>query len=748
MSQSLTTRQSKPKTLDPQKRIRVVYSISQLEKALEYDNNDKLEADEIKNLVNSEKQKIQNVINQLRHKDKPSSGNTSSTHKNTSSNDSNSGAGDSNTNSTGSSASNASAASTILVPPVEICPLNVEKTTKFQRPDHYIRFPVHKEFVSGIRLEDNSIVHYNMVKADEEFLEELKTKFKGGSGVSEIDFIKMIDLMEKSTARGTEISFDEAIQLTRDKNINIRNQLALIIYKYWKMRRQKLGKPLLRNFWPITSPHDSSPYACFRPRVREKMTLRRPRRNNKEMFDKLEKLLDDFRKVEKTFRKLKQRDEKKLLLAELDICIFDQKRHEIFDPYYRSPLWDRLKNYKLQKRQQKKEVKNSIFNSFGFISGTNNTINGINSFNTGNYITGPGSSNFAQIGGSLNIINDMSINNLNMGDLNLFLKQISIDICNLDLLLKYSWDSEISLLSYYYFGTLMLSSIFSQIKMNISNRNKVLTNNSEDAVAISTSDATSNVENQNFQHISDNESSFSVENNSSNLDDALLHEQNSSANSNENNSNPCISPAYQRMALPNYILSIYKNGVNLSRLESLQNFRTPYIPHRLVRRRGRGGRIWFDRHSLNKDNYEPLFADPYQLDYASNCGNNNQFMLDLYFKKSISMCEIIDKLCTENNFDIYGNDIHGSTGGISSSNNENTLKVPRTSLSNSTENNTAQGMDSSGSNHTGKNNETVTISSASRSRGRNSQLSNSDTNQSRLNSSKNNQQYFDVEMLT
>ncbi|KAH8741767.1 hypothetical protein FG386_001341 [Cryptosporidium ryanae] len=743
MSQSLTTRQSKPKTLDPQKRIQVVYSLNQFEKALEH-NNGRLETDEVKNLVTSEKQKIQDVINQLRQKDKPSTGsNTSNSQKNATNNNTNPGTNSGNSNSVGSSVSNAIAASTILVPPVEVCPLNIKKTTKFRRPDHYIRFPVHKEFVSGIRLEDSSIVHYNMVKADEEFLDELRTKFKGGSGVSEIDFIKMIDLMEKSTARGPEISFDEAIQLTRDKNINIRNQLALIIYKYWKMRRQKLGKPLLRNFWPITSPHDSSPYACFRPRVREKMTLRRPRRNNKEMFDKLEKLLDDFRKVEKTFRKLRQRDEKKLLLAELDMCIFDQKRHEVFDPYYKSPLWDRLRNYKLQKRQQKKEMKNITFNNFGFTNGHNNVVHSIGNYNTSNFINGSGSSSLAQIGGSLNIINDISINNLNMNDLSSLLKQISIDICNLDLLLNYSWDNEISLLSYYYFGTLMLSSVFNQVKFSFNNKNQVLANNNENIVSTSACTSINNGENQNCQHISDNESSFSVDNNP-NLEDTL-QEQNLGTS---NNSYPYISPAYQRMALPNYILSIYKNGVNLSRLKSLQNFRAPYIPHRLVRRRGRGGRIWFDRHSLNRDNYEPLFTDPYQLDYASNCGNNNQFMLDLYFKKSISMCEIVDRLCTENNFDIYGNDSQGSGGGIPSSSNDNTQKTSKSlSSSNSAENTISQGMHS-GSSCTSKNNETVTTSSASRSRGRSNQVNSGDANPSRLNSNKSNQHYFDFEMST
>jgi hypothetical protein len=36
------------------------------------------------------------------------------------------------------------------------------------------------------------------------------------------------------------------------------------IYKYWHNKREKLGRPLCRRFWPPTLASDSNPHAVFR----------------------------------------------------------------------------------------------------------------------------------------------------------------------------------------------------------------------------------------------------------------------------------------------------------------------------------------------------------------------------------------------------------------------------------------------------------------------------------------------------
>ena len=55
--------------------------------------------------------------------------------------------------------------------------------------------------------------------------------------------------------------------------------LGPVIHAYWLQKRQKLGKPLLRRFWPATSPTDSNPHCVFRPREKERYKLRKHRKN-------------------------------------------------------------------------------------------------------------------------------------------------------------------------------------------------------------------------------------------------------------------------------------------------------------------------------------------------------------------------------------------------------------------------------------------------------------------------------------
>ena len=42
------------------------------------------------------------------------------------------------------------------------------------------------------------------------------------------------------------------------------------VYSFWKQRKHKLGKPLSRRFWPVTSANDTDPHKVFRPREKER----------------------------------------------------------------------------------------------------------------------------------------------------------------------------------------------------------------------------------------------------------------------------------------------------------------------------------------------------------------------------------------------------------------------------------------------------------------------------------------------
>ena len=114
---------------------------------------------------------------------------------------------------------------------------------------------------------------------------------------------QMLDLLEKATGRNIPVSQERATELfanqlglykmTRTKSVGFDrsqansvtvttssnvaqiNKLVELVYNYWIQKRSKLKKPLLRIFWPLTAPDDSSPHLVFRPREKERYKLRK-----------------------------------------------------------------------------------------------------------------------------------------------------------------------------------------------------------------------------------------------------------------------------------------------------------------------------------------------------------------------------------------------------------------------------------------------------------------------------------------
>ncbi|KEP67443.1 UNVERIFIED_CONTAM: hypothetical protein HHA_225000 [Hammondia hammondi] len=329
----------------------------------------------------------------------------------------------------------------IVVPPIKVEESHDADLPDFVRPDHYIRFDQHRDQPTGLRLPDGSLVHYDMLKEDEVFVEELNRRvalfappalrssvdlfalgdsetpaeadtaksaearlivgdeavknergasqgssgeagassegrpgrlFEAGGGgtkrrregedgekrgetkelkgelfLSEIAFVKMVDAFEKEVhAKGGNehsLTQKDAVRIAReDLKLKIHPVLVKQVLMYWLEKRQKLGKPLLRHFWPPCSPSDVSPLAVFRPRQvgREKMTLRKQKRVGKDTLLRAERLLEDIKVVERLLRRMRSRDEKKEQLLEVQFMAFDQMRFEISDPLYHHPLWD------------------------------------------------------------------------------------------------------------------------------------------------------------------------------------------------------------------------------------------------------------------------------------------------------------------------------------------------------------------------------------------------------------------------
>ena len=93
------------------------------------------------------------------------------------------------------------------------------------------------------------------------------------------------------------------------------------VYEYWRKKREKLGKPLVRRFQPPTSIQDTSPHSTFRPREKEEKRIRRTRKNDKDAHKKLKNLQDDFRRAKVLLEHVVRREKMKKVLLELDFCL-------------------------------------------------------------------------------------------------------------------------------------------------------------------------------------------------------------------------------------------------------------------------------------------------------------------------------------------------------------------------------------------------------------------------------------------
>ncbi|GKZ00085.1 hypothetical protein MPSEU_000961900 [Mayamaea pseudoterrestris] len=103
------------------------------------------------------------------------------------------------------------------------------------------------------------------------------------------------------------------------------------VYHYWVQKRSKLKRPLLRNYWPVTSTEDTNPHLVFRPREKEKYRLRKKRQNDFAAFEKLQQLRNDFESLRTVLRLVKRREELQRTQCQLRIDLFRQRLSNVVD---------------------------------------------------------------------------------------------------------------------------------------------------------------------------------------------------------------------------------------------------------------------------------------------------------------------------------------------------------------------------------------------------------------------------------
>lgn len=321
----------------------------------------------------------------------------------------------------------------IITPGFRVIPQAVERK-RFRYPAHYIKTPVWRDYVSGLKLDAHTCVQVDVSANAIDFLENrmpifaakdaendcnklpnhlsnlrrsslssrasdfAKQRLQGSANAletakahlsSSADFetlyMLFADLLERLTAFGPPIPFNSVLQKvryssdwcgggatsaatsfshsSRDSRLlqtsaagveaALRRQSDLklrIWYELWMRERRASGKPLNRLYWNRESRQLPPAFTVFQTALlpsRERMSLRRPRRTLQGNTMKVTSIIADLQKLQKLIQSLVARDRHKLLMAQVNCCVYDQMKKGAQDPSYLSPLWVHLKSTKL-----------------------------------------------------------------------------------------------------------------------------------------------------------------------------------------------------------------------------------------------------------------------------------------------------------------------------------------------------------------------------------------------------------------
>lgn len=142
----------------------------------------------------------------------------------------------------------------------------------------------------------------------------------------------LINLFERETGKGTT-SYDPSEWFTKEDarnaavmSLDIRGEFTDLVYDYWVQKRATLGKALLRQFQEYPNIDDPSPHVAFRPRERERrVSVRNPRKNDWNSYDKLSTLHNDVKNVGNLMDFIITRENFKRNQQYLEAEAFDEK---------------------------------------------------------------------------------------------------------------------------------------------------------------------------------------------------------------------------------------------------------------------------------------------------------------------------------------------------------------------------------------------------------------------------------------
>ncbi|XP_050224182.1 uncharacterized protein LOC126673908 [Mercurialis annua] len=200
----------------------------------------------------------------------------------------------------------------------------------FSQPTSYLR-------ARGARAEIGEFVEYDIDNEDEDWLEEfndereilLPERF-------ETLIFKLEVLDHKARERAGVITptlgspipvllqFDAATEAMQAQIQSIRHAVFQSVYDYWKNKRERWQKPILRRLQPPPPGNDTNPYNVFRPREKaHRLHTRRMQRreNNVQSFEKLRQVRRNLDQAKTILEALIKREEKKREAMENEVSL-------------------------------------------------------------------------------------------------------------------------------------------------------------------------------------------------------------------------------------------------------------------------------------------------------------------------------------------------------------------------------------------------------------------------------------------
>ncbi|GAV75800.1 EPL1 domain-containing protein, partial [Cephalotus follicularis] len=198
----------------------------------------------------------------------------------------------------------------------------------FAQPPSYLR-------ARGARAELGEFVEYDLDNEDESWLQDFNKDRKIlTSEKFESLLFKMEVLDHKARERAGVITptlgspipvilqLDAAIEALQAQSI--RYSVFQSIYNYWKEKRERWQKPILRRLQPPPPVNDTNPYNVFRPREKaHRLHTRRMQRreNNVQSFEKLRQVRRNLDQAKTILEALIKREEKKREVMESEVSL-------------------------------------------------------------------------------------------------------------------------------------------------------------------------------------------------------------------------------------------------------------------------------------------------------------------------------------------------------------------------------------------------------------------------------------------